>query len=159
MLCLACKCQIFYSFFDMETFVTWHSSWHSMTILLYRLNDDYCIQKQLDGMQDGKHKQGAKQRTNKTCVHVLSTTWLHNHQLKPHCDRLSDLDVTWYRCMSSLISEMSFCGISRSFFLQMTSNICLHRTQEAARSVKTQERNYINEMKMIKYNKIECINI
>jgi len=26
-----------------------------MTILLYRLNDNYCIQKQIDGMQDGNH--------------------------------------------------------------------------------------------------------
>ncbi len=93
-----CQC----CFVCLYLFVLWHSSSYAMTVLwlkqLKMLKICIC------------NVQCKGQRHPSICV-------THNKTAQqPYCDCLLDLDVTWCRCMTSLIAKASLCEISWSFF-------------------------------------------
>lgn len=102
-----CQCV----FVCLYLFVPWHSSLHGMTVLWL---------KQFKMLKICNVAKG--QRRPSACV-------THNKAVQQYCDCLLDPDVTWGRCMTSLIAKASFCEISWFFFFFQMSNICLHRTR------------------------------
>lgn len=127
-----CQCV----FVCLYLFVPWHSSLHGMTVLWL---------KQFKMLKICNVAKG--QRRPSACV-------THNKAAQQHCDCLLDPDVTWGRCMTSLIAKASFCEISWFFFFSDEQYLPSWDT-----TWNRQERNYTNEKKMTEYNKTECINI
>lgn len=105
-------------------FVSWHSSLHAMPVLWL---------KQLKML-----KICNMQRHPSACV-------THKKAAQQYCDCLLDPDVTWGRCMTSLITKASFCEIFWSFYADEQYLSSWYTGCNTAWS--RQERNHKNEKK------------